>query len=40
MEFKRVVITGVGTVNPLGNSVDEFWENLKLLMVLLFHTIM
>ena len=29
MDFKRVVITGVGTVNPLGNSVDEFWENLK-----------
>ncbi len=29
MEFKRVVITGVGTVNPLGNSVDEFWNNLK-----------
>ena len=29
MEFKRVVITGVGTVNPLGNSVEEYWENLK-----------
>ncbi|MDD4109746.1 MAG: beta-ketoacyl synthase N-terminal-like domain-containing protein, partial [Prolixibacteraceae bacterium] len=29
MDFKRVVITGVGTVNPLGNSVGEFWENLK-----------
>jgi 3-oxoacyl-[acyl-carrier-protein] synthase II len=29
MDFKRVVITGVGTVNPLGNSVDEFWGNLK-----------
>ncbi len=29
MDFKRVVITGVGTVNPLGNSVDEFWKNLK-----------
>ncbi len=29
MEFRRVVITGVGTVNPLGSSVDEFWENLK-----------
>lgn len=29
MELKRVVITGVGTVNPLGNSVEEFWENLK-----------
>ncbi len=29
MELKRVVITGVGTVNPLGNSVEEFWKNLK-----------
>jgi len=29
MELKRVVITGLGTVNPLGNSVDEFWKNLK-----------
>ncbi len=29
MELKRVVITGVGTVNPLGNSVGEFWNNLK-----------
>jgi 3-oxoacyl-[acyl-carrier-protein] synthase II len=28
MELKRVVITGVGTVNPLGNTVQEFWENL------------
>ena len=28
MEFRRVVITGVGTVNPLGNSVDEYWKNL------------
>ncbi|WP_319482370.1 beta-ketoacyl-ACP synthase II [uncultured Draconibacterium sp.] len=29
MEFKRVVITGIGTVNPLGNSVEEYWKNLK-----------
>ncbi|MBN2635879.1 MAG: beta-ketoacyl-ACP synthase II [Prolixibacteraceae bacterium] len=29
MEFRRVVITGVGTVNPLGNSAKEFWEGLK-----------
>ncbi len=29
MEFRRVVITGVGTINPLGKSVDEFWTNLK-----------
>jgi len=29
MDLKRVVITGLGTVNPCGNTVDEFWENLK-----------
>ena len=29
MEFKRVVVTGLGTVNPLGNSVQEFWDGLK-----------
>lgn len=23
---RRVVITGMGTLNPLGNSPDEFWE--------------
>ena len=26
---RRVVITGMGTVNPLGKNVNEFWENLK-----------
>ena len=26
---KRVVVTGFGTVNPLGNSVQEFWKNVK-----------
>jgi 3-oxoacyl-[acyl-carrier-protein] synthase II len=25
---KRVVITGMGVVSPLGNQVDEFWNNL------------
>lgn len=29
MEFKRVVVTGLGTINPLGNSIEESWENLK-----------
>ena len=27
--MRRVVITGMGTVNPLGKSVAEFWENIK-----------
>lgn len=26
---KRVVITGMGAVSPIGNSVDELWTNLK-----------
>ena len=25
---KRVVITGIGTINPLGNNVEEFFQNL------------
>ena len=25
----RVVITGLGTVNPLGNSVKDYWQGLK-----------
>lgn len=26
---RRVVITGLGTVNPLGNNVEDMWENVK-----------
>lgn len=26
--MKRVVITGLGTVNPLGKSVSEMWDNI------------
>jgi 3-oxoacyl-[acyl-carrier-protein] synthase II len=26
---KRVVITGMGALTPIGNNVDEFWENVK-----------
>lgn len=26
---RRVVITGLGTINPVGNSVQESWENVK-----------
>ena len=29
MTLKRVVITGLGTINPLGHNVAEFWENQK-----------
>ena len=28
MDIKRVVITGMGALTPVGNSVDEYWENL------------
>ena len=28
MELKRVVITGIGAVTPLGKTLDEFWTNL------------
>jgi 3-oxoacyl-[acyl-carrier-protein] synthase II len=27
-ELKRVVITGMGVISPLGNSLDEFWKNI------------
>lgn len=29
MELKRVVITGLGTINPIGNNISEFWDSLK-----------
>jgi 3-oxoacyl-[acyl-carrier-protein] synthase II len=29
MELKRVVITGLGAITPLGNTINELWENLK-----------
>lgn len=28
MERRRVVITGIGTINPLGHNVAEYWEAL------------
>lgn len=28
MQLKRVVITGLGAITPLGNSVEEYWKNL------------
>ncbi len=27
--MKRVVVTGMGIVSPLGNSIDSFWNNIK-----------
>lgn len=28
MELKRVVVTGLGALTPIGNTIPEFWENL------------
>lgn len=28
-EYKRVAVTGIGAVTPLGNNTTETWENLK-----------
>ncbi len=31
MEYmkKRVVVTGLGTINPVGNNVDDFWNGIR-----------
>mgnify|MGYP003308434113 CR=1 FL=1 len=29
MELKRVVVTGIGAVSPLGLNAEETWENMK-----------
>lgn len=29
MELKRVVVTGLGALTPLGNSVEEYWNGLS-----------
>src|SRR3982751_2378485 len=29
MAGRRVVITGLGAITPLGNDVETFWSNLK-----------
>jgi 3-oxoacyl-[acyl-carrier-protein] synthase II len=29
MELKRVVVTGLGAITPLGSNIPEFWEKLK-----------
>jgi len=28
MEFKRIVVTGMGALTPLGNTVDDYWNGL------------
>lgn len=29
MELKRVVVTGLGALTPIGNNIPEYWESLK-----------
>jgi len=29
MELKRVVVTGLGALTPLGKTVEEYWQNLS-----------
>ena len=29
MQTKRIVVTGIGTLNPLGNNLSEYWDSLK-----------
>ena len=28
MELKRVVVTGLGALTPIGNTIEEYWECL------------
>lgn len=28
MELKRVVVTGIGAITPIGNTADDFWQGL------------
>ncbi|MFW6370947.1 MAG: beta-ketoacyl-ACP synthase II [Bacteroidota bacterium] len=28
MELKRVVVTGMGAITPIGKTIDEYWNNL------------
>ncbi|HZH70422.1 MAG TPA: beta-ketoacyl-ACP synthase II [Flavobacteriaceae bacterium] len=30
MELKRVVVTGLGALTPIGNNIQEYWDGLKM----------
>ena len=34
MELKRVVVTGLGAITPLGNTVESYWDGLVKVRVL------
>lgn len=29
MKLRRVVVTGIGTINPLGNNIEQYFDNLE-----------
>ena len=29
MSCRRVVVTGIGTINPLGHNIEEYFQNLQ-----------
>src|ERR1044071_4509606 len=29
MQLKRVVVTGIGALPPIGNNLQEYWNNLR-----------
>jgi 3-oxoacyl-[acyl-carrier-protein] synthase II len=29
MDYRRVVVTGIGALTPIGNNVNDFWESIK-----------
>ena len=40
MELKRVVVTGLGAVTPIGNTPEETWKNMlagKVVLLLLHY---
>ena len=28
MQLRRVVVTGLGAITPIGNSINDYWKNL------------
>ena len=28
MQLKRVVVTGIGTITPIGNNLEDYWQGL------------
>ena len=28
-KIRRVVVTGMGAITPVGNNIDEYWQSLK-----------